>query len=162
MGGGLGYVNICKQLFINIQPLHTAKSHCPHHMVHSALSSMLGLWERLCRFFAERLNISNISTVYITSYSTVRLEKDPSARAQPGAYNSGTGGLMENSDQAITNIITHLSAGNATASIQTTCHASTHRSVAAAEIVKGKLLRRGVGRVVVVHAHRRKRPGDAF
>jgi hypothetical protein len=173
----------------------------------------------LRKFLAEHSNISNMSTVYINSYSTVKLEKDPTARARlastfpsippsltlychhwraPSAdvcrQYSGISapvkefvrgsrtamgdmyvcltlvhtiqeqeiwkfGLMENSDQAVTNITTHLSAGNGTASIHTTCHACTYRSDAAAEIIRGKILSRGVDRVVVVHAHRQETTG---
>ncbi|KAF1979564.1 hypothetical protein BU23DRAFT_594800 [Bimuria novae-zelandiae CBS 107.79] len=41
------------------------------------------------------------------------------------------------------------------------CPGGTHRSVAVAEIVKKKLLRRGVASVHVDHAHRVRHPGDA-
>ena len=64
------------------------------------------------------------------------------------------------SNKAITAIANHLNAGNQTASIQTTCHAGTHRSVAAAEIIANEMRRRGVS-VVVRHAHRRRGVGDA-
>jgi len=64
------------------------------------------------------------------------------------------------SNKAITAIANHLNAGNQIASIQTTCHAGTHRSVAAAEIVANEMRKRGVN-VVVTHAHRRKGVGDA-
>jgi RNase adaptor protein for sRNA GlmZ degradation len=41
------------------------------------------------------------------------------------------------------------------------CPGGTHRSVAVAEIIKKKLLRRGVTTVHLNHVHRVRRPGDA-
>jgi hypothetical protein len=64
------------------------------------------------------------------------------------------------SDQALHATLTHLNAGNRLACIQTTCHAGTHRSVAAAEILAVELRRRGVQDVRVLHAHRQRRSGD--
>lgn len=64
-------------------------------------------------------------------------------------------------DSALASIILHLNAGNHVASIQTTCHAGTHRSVATAEILASRLRARGVG-VVIRHAHRQKRAGDPY
>jgi len=68
--------------------------------------------------------------------------------------------MRHNSNKAITVIANHFNAGNQIASIQTTCHAGTHRSVAAAEIVAGEMRRRDVN-VVVTHAHLRRGVGDA-
>jgi RNase adaptor protein for sRNA GlmZ degradation len=68
--------------------------------------------------------------------------------------------LICDSEQAVLQITTHLNAGNDVANVQVTCHAGTHRSVAAAEMITGILRVRGVGDVRVRHAHRRKRPGD--
>lgn len=52
-------------------------------------------------------------------------------------------------------IMVYLNAEHAAASIQTTCHAGTHRSVASAELIARELERKGV-RVVVRHLHRRR------
>jgi RNase adaptor protein for sRNA GlmZ degradation len=68
--------------------------------------------------------------------------------------------LTGDSDQAVLQIMTHLNAGNDAANVQVTCHAGTHRSVAAAEIIGQKLGRRGVRDVRVRHVHRRRREGD--
>ena len=48
------------------------------------------------------------------------------------------------SNTAVENTVRHLNAGNAVASVQTKCHAGTHRSVAAAEIVAKMLIARRV------------------
>jgi RNase adaptor protein for sRNA GlmZ degradation len=69
--------------------------------------------------------------------------------------------LMRSSNTAVAAIVNHLNAGNQVVSIQTTCHAGTHRSVAAAEIIAQKMRKRGVS-VVVTHAHRRRGPADAL
>ncbi|KAF1942439.1 hypothetical protein EJ02DRAFT_489193 [Clathrospora elynae] len=66
---------------------------------------------------------------------------------------------VEEIDKAVTSLVNHLNAGNAVASIQTTCHAGTHRSVAAADIIAQKIRRRRV-HAVVRHAHRKRGPGD--
>jgi RNase adaptor protein for sRNA GlmZ degradation len=63
-------------------------------------------------------------------------------------------------NKAVAAIVDYLNAGHAVASIQTTCHAGTHRSVAAAEIIAQKM-RRGVS-TVVTHAHRQRGPRDPF
>jgi RNase adaptor protein for sRNA GlmZ degradation len=65
------------------------------------------------------------------------------------------------SNKAVAAIVDYLNAGHAVASIQTTCHAGTHRSVAAAEIIAQKMRRRGVS-TVVTHAHRQRGPRDSF
>jgi predicted protein tyrosine phosphatase len=65
------------------------------------------------------------------------------------------------SNQAIISIANHFNAGHQVASIQTTCHAGTHRSVAAAEIVAKGMRRRGMN-VVVKHLHRRRGAGDPW
>jgi RNase adaptor protein for sRNA GlmZ degradation len=70
---------------------------------------------------------------------------------------SGNGSLTDRyvSNQAISMIVAYLEAGSAVASVQTTCHAGTHRSVAAAEIIAQEMRKRGVD-VVVRHLHRRR------
>jgi RNase adaptor protein for sRNA GlmZ degradation len=65
------------------------------------------------------------------------------------------------SNKAVTTIVSYLNAGHTVAYIQTICHAGTHRSVAAAEIIAQKMRRRGVA-AVVTHAHRRRGPMDPF
>ncbi|KAH6851527.1 hypothetical protein BKA58DRAFT_425059 [Alternaria rosae] len=72
----------------------------------------------------------------------------------------GSRTAMGEINKAITAIANHFNAGNQVASIQTTCHAGMHRSVAAAEIVANETRRRSVN-VVVRHAHRRRGVGDA-
>jgi hypothetical protein len=68
--------------------------------------------------------------------------------------------MLWDSDLAVFNIMTSLSNGNKSASVQTTCHAGTHRSVAAAEIIAQKLRSLGVHDVRIMHAHRQRKPGD--
>jgi RNase adaptor protein for sRNA GlmZ degradation len=58
--------------------------------------------------------------------------------------------------------VRYLNAGNAVTSVQTTCHAGTHRSVAAAEIMARMLIGRGVQAVHVTHVHRGRKDGDAY
>lgn len=43
---------------------------------------MVSLWKMLCKFLVYHLSTSNMKTVYITSYSTIKLESEPTARAQ--------------------------------------------------------------------------------
>ncbi|KAH6839896.1 hypothetical protein B0T12DRAFT_37286 [Alternaria alternata] len=63
--------------------------------------------------------------------------------------------------KALASIVNHFNAGHQVASIQTTCHAGTHRSVGTAEIVAKEMRRMGVN-VVIKHLHRRRRPGDPW
>lgn len=60
------------------------------------------------------------------------------------------------SDTAVRAIMEYLGVGGGreVVLVETCCISGTHRNVAAAEIMAGKLGRRGVGRVVVRHLHR--------
>lgn len=98
----------------------------------------------------------NVRTTFLTAKSSA------SSHCYRYRITSGSSLTTLSSDEALDLTLEHLYAGNRTASIQTTCHAGTHRSVAAAEILAAKLRRRGVRDVRVLHAHRKRRSWDLW
>jgi RNase adaptor protein for sRNA GlmZ degradation len=67
--------------------------------------------------------------------------------------------MLWDSDLAVFNIMTNLGNGNNAASVQTTCHAGTHRSVTAAEIIAQRLRSLGVHNVRIACASSKEAGG---
>ncbi|KAH8635395.1 hypothetical protein IG631_10796 [Alternaria alternata] len=136
-------------------------------------------------------------TLYVTTYSSEVLERQPGAEAQllqhiphvPALltiycqtwrapprkmcqmysgvsqqvqqFIMGSRTAVREINKALASIVNYFNAGHQVASIQTTCHAGTHRSVGTGEIIAKEMKRMGVN-VVIKHLHRRRGPGDPW